>query len=211
MTAKQQNYVHIANTMIKQLAKRQMEGVYCSDAASAVRQALEWMPDGSSIGWGGSETLTEIGLLDAIRGASYRILDRSLAKTPDEQRKHHAEICCADYFLMSTNAITMDGELINIDSRGNRIAALCYGPEHVLVFAGMNKIAPDLESGILRARNVASPPNALRLSRDTPCTVTGKCSDCYSPDSICSQVVVTRRSVVPQRIKVVLIGEELGY
>lgn len=112
---------------------------------------------------------------------------------------------------MSINAITLEGELINIDGRGNRVAFLCYGPQNVLILTGMNKVVPDVESGIKRARDIAAPPNAVRLNKKTPCAITGKCADCYSPDCMCGQFVVTRRSGIPNRIKVILIGEELGY
>ena len=112
---------------------------------------------------------------------------------------------------MSTNAITLEGELINIDGRGNRLAFLCFGPQNVLILAGMNKVVTDIDSGFKRVRNIASPPNTVRLNKKTPCAITGKCENCYSPDCICSQFVVTRRSSTPNRIKVILIGEELGY
>jgi len=211
MTPKKQYYENVSKTIIKGLEKRQMEGYYCPDCESAVKKALELMPEGSSIAWGGSMTLTEAGLMDAIRKGSYQIIDRDTAKTPEEQRKIAGEICCSDFFLMSTNAITLDGELINIDGRGNRVAFLCHGPENVLIFAGMNKVVTDVQEGFQRARNMAAPPNTVRLNKKTPCSVTGKCGDCYSPDCICSQFVITRRSGVPNRIKVILVGEELGY
>ena len=141
----------------------------------------------------------------------YKVINRELAKTAEEQRKVYGQICCSDYFLMGTNAITLDGELINIDGRGNRVAFLCYGQQKVLILVWMNKIVTDIDSGFKRVRNIASPPNTVRLNKKTPCAVTGKCEDCYSPDCICGQFVVTRRSGVPNRIKVILIGEELGY
>lgn len=112
---------------------------------------------------------------------------------------------------MSTNVITLDGELINIDGRGNRVAFLCYGPQNVLILAGMNKVVTDIESGFKRIRDIASPQNAIRLNRNTPCKLLGRCKDCYSPDCMCGQLVITRRSIIPNRIKVILIGEELGY
>lgn len=208
---KQKYYENVANTIIKNLSKRQIEGYYCPDSASALKKALELIPKGASIGWGGSMTLIETGLLDAIKTDDYKIIDRDTAKTQEEQRKIYGEICCADYFLMSTNAITLDGELINIDGRGNRVAFLCYGPQNVLILAGMNKVVTDVEAGFKRVRDIASPPNAVRLNKKTPCAITGKCGDCYSPDCICGQFVVTRRSIVTNRIKVILIGEELGY
>ena len=169
------------------------------------------MPKGSSISWGGSQTLVETGLLEAIQNEDYKIIDRNKATNEEEQRKIYGEICCSDFFLMSTNAITLDGELVNIDGRGNRLAFLCYGPQNVLILVGMNKVVSSIEEGFNRARNIAVPPNAIRLNRNTPCAITGKCEDCYSPDCICGQFVVTRRSAVPNRIKIILIGEELGY
>lgn len=211
ITPKQKYYETVASTIIKNFKKRQIEGYYCKDKTSALKKALELIPKESSIGWGGSITLTETGLMDAIKSGDYKIIDRDTATNSEEQRKVYSEICASDFFLMSTNAITLDGELINIDGRGNRVAFLCYGPQNVLILAGMNKVVTDIESGFKRVRDIASPPNALRLNRKTPCAITGKCEDCYSPDCICGQFVVTRRSGVPNRIKVILIGEELGY
>jgi len=208
---KQKYYENVANTIIKNLNKRQIEGYYCKDSKTAVEKALELMTKGSSISWGGSMTLLETGLMDAIQNGNYKIINRDTAKTPEDQRKIYGDICCSDFFLMSTNAITLDGELINIDGRGNRVAFLCYGPQNVLILAGMNKVVSDVESGFKRVRDIASPPNTIRLNKKTPCTISGKCEDCYSPDCICGQFVVTRRSGVPNRIKVILIGEELGY
>ncbi|MBO5070790.1 MAG: lactate utilization protein [Roseburia sp.] len=211
MTPKQNYYENVAATIIKNLAKRQMEGYYCPDSAAAVKKVLELIPAGASVAWGGSMTLTETGLMDALKGAPYQIIDRDAPATPEERRKMNGAICCADYFLMSTNAITLDGQLINIDGRGNRVSFLCFGPENVVVLAGMNKLAEDVESGLARVRTAAAPPNAVRLNKNTPCAVTGVCADCQSPDCICAQTVITRRSLVPNRIKVILIGEELGY
>lgn len=208
---KRKYYENIANTIIKNMEKRQIEGYYCPDKESALKKALELIPKGASIGWGGSITLSETGLMDAIQNGDYNIIDRDKATSLDEQRKIYGEICMSDIFLMSTNAITLDGELINIDGRGNRVAFLCYGPQNVIILAGMNKVVTDIDSGFKRVRNIASPPNTIRLNKKTPCSVTGKCEDCYSPDCICGQFVVTRRSGVPNRIKVILIGEELGY
>lgn len=211
MTPKQKYYENIAQTVIKNLTKRQMEGYYCPDRETAVEKALSLMLEGSSIGWGGSMTLTETGLMSAIRQGQYQIIDRDTAKTPEEKREMGGRLCCADYFLMSTNAITVEGELVNIDGNGNRVAYLCYGPQNVLILAGMNKVVRDVESGIKRIRVMAAPPNTVRLNRKTPCAATGVCMNCLSPDCICSETVITRRAHVPGRIKVILIGEELGY
>ena len=208
---KQKYYENVANTIIKNLSKRQIEGYYCKDKESAVKKALELIPKGASVSWGGSMTLTETGLMDAIKNGEYKLIDRDAATNLEEQRKIYGEICMSDVFLMSTNAITLDGELINIDGRGNRVAFLCYGPQNVVILTGMNKVVTDVESGVKRVRDIASPPNTVRLNKKTPCAITGKCEECYSPDCICGQIVVTRRSGVPNRIKIILIGEELGY
>ena len=202
---------NLANTIIKNMAKKNMEGYYCATSAEAVEKALSLMPEGASGTWGGSMTLTECGLMDALKTANYEIIDRDTAKTPEEARVMYSKQVMADYYLMSTNALTIDGELVNIDGRANRVSCLCWGPQNVIIIAGMNKVAPDVESAIKRVRNIAAPPNCVRLSKNTPCAQTGKCGDCYSPESICSQILVTRRSSAPNRIKVILVGEELGY
>lgn len=201
----------LAVTIIENLKKRNMEGFYCATASEAVEKALSLMPENSSITWGGSETLKESGLMNAIHEKNYRLIDRSSAKTAEESRAIYGEMVCADFFLTSTNALTINGELVNIDGHSNRVACLCCGPQNVIVLAGINKLVPDVESGFQRVRNIAAPPNAVRLSRNTPCAQTGKCADCFSPDCICSQIVVTRRSSIPNRIKVILIGEALGF
>ena len=208
---KQKYYENIANTIIKNFKKRQIEGYYCPDKISALQKALELIPIGASIGWGGSMTLIETGLIPALKNGDYRIIDRDIATNLEEERKIYSKICCSDYFLMSINAITLDGELINIDGKGNRVAFLCFAPQNVLILAGLNKVVTDIESGFKRIQNVASSPNAIRLNRNTPCAITGKCENCYSPDCMCGQFVITRRSGIPNRIKVILIGEELGY
>lgn len=211
MTPKQKYYENAAETIIKNLKKRRMEGFYCRTKEEAVKKALELMPKGASIGWGGSMTLEESGLMEAIRSAEYDIIDRDKAKTTEERKEVWAKIVNCDYFLMSTNAITLDGELINIDGRGNRISFLCFGPEHVLVLAGMNKVVTDVDSGIKRVHDIASPANTVRLNKNTPCAKTGRCGNCLSEDCICAQTMITRLSMVPNRIQVILVGEELGY
>ena len=201
----------VAATVIKNLAKRNMEGYYAETCEDAVKIALSLMPEGSSIGWGGSVTLSECGLMDAIKNEKYELIDRNTAKTPEENKAIYAKIFTADFFLMSTNALTLDGELINVDGRSNRVCYLCYGPENVIIVAGINKLVVDVDAGIKRARNIAAPKNTQRLAKKTPCAATGRCADCLSPDCICMNTVITRASRVEGRIKVILVGEELGY
>lgn len=202
---------NLANTIIKNMVKKNLEGYYCATSAEAVEKALSLMPEGSSVTWGGSMSVIECGLMDAIHHKNYELIDRDEAKTPEEARVMYARQVMADYYLMSTNAITIDGELVNIDGRANRVSCLCWGPQNVIIIAGMNKVANDVEDALKRVRNFAAPPNTVRLNKTTPCSQTGRCADCYSPDCICSQVVITRRSSTPNRMKVILVGEELGY
>lgn len=211
MTDKKTALSRQAESVIKNLEKRNMEGYYFDSASACTEAILASIPTGSIIGWGGSESLKECGLLEAIHGGSYELLDRNAAKTPEESRQIFGRTVLADYFLMSSNAITLDGELINIDGNGNRVACLIQGPSHVIIVAGMNKIVPDVKSGIDRVRNTACPANAIRLNRQLPCAATGICHDCLSSECFCCQIVVTRRSMHPGRIKVYLVGEELGY
>lgn len=211
MTPKQQAYKTLANTMIPNLKKRGMEAFYCENSADAVALAMDMMKEGGSVGMGGTETVKETGLLAAVQNSDLMFIDRSLAKTPEEKKAVFLETMGCDYFLMSTNAITIDGELVNIDGNANRVACLAHGPEHVIILVGMNKVTSDIPSAIARVQNVASPCNAARLGTRTPCAVLGHCGDCHSEDCMCCQIVITRHSRHKGRIKVILIGEELGF
>lgn len=204
-------YKNQAQTIIRHLNERKMEGYYCEDLEAARAKVVELIGEGEkSIGYGGSVTIDDNGFKEAIAEAGHRLIRRENAKTPEEKKEVNRDLICADTFLMSTNAITLDGELINIDGHGSRVSFLIYGPEQVIVVAGMNKVVSTVEEGIHRTRNVAAPPNTVRLGIDTPCAATGRCGNCLK-HTICSQIVITRDSRIPFRIKVVLVGEELGY
>lgn len=211
MDNRQKAFAKACDGIIANLKKRNMEGYFYEDSASCVRAILDLIPDGSSISWGGSASVQESGMMDALKNGSYELIDRSLAKTPEEQREIYGRTIMSDYYFMSTNAITYEGELVNIDGNGNRVACLIHGPRHVIIIAGMNKVATTLEGAFERARTMACPPNAVRLDKKTPCAATGKCGDCLSPDCFCNQIVVTRRSGHTGRIKVFLVAEDLGF
>ncbi len=211
MTRQQEGFARTAQSIIKELEKRNMEGFFCETSKDAVEKVLSLLPEGATISWGGSETIKECGLMDAIRNGNYTLLDRANVQGEEEYREFFSQVVKADAFLMSTNAITENGELVNIDGASNRLACLLHGPKNVFVIVGMNKLTSDVSAAIGRIRNVACPANTLRLNRNTPCALTGKCGNCFSPDSICSQIVVTRRSSQPKRIKVILVAEHLGY
>ncbi len=211
MTHKQLAFETTANTIIKNLNTRNIEGYFFESSKEAVLAILNMMPKGSSVTWGGSETLKESGMLDALQKGDYSLIDRSTATTPAERRNQYSQMGLADYFFMSTNAITMNGELVNIDGNSNRVGLLVHGPAHVMILVGMNKLAADVESAVKRIRTYACPANARKLNKKTPCGVIGKCSECLSAECMCNQVVITRRSGHPGRIKVFFIAEELGF
>lgn len=211
MNPKEMHYETLAKTVISNLEKRRMEGYYCATAKEAVELALSMVPSGTTVAHGGSMTLEDSGMIDALRKADIHFLDRATCKTPEDNKKMFHDSLNADFYFMSTNAITVNGELVNIDGNGNRVAALIYGPEHVILLVGMNKIAANVDEAVSRIHTIATPMNCQRLNKKTPCTATGVCADCLSPDCICNQVVITRRSGLLGRIKVILIREELGY
>lgn len=212
MNPKQSFYENQANTIIANLKKRQMDGFYCPTKEDAVKKAMELVAPKSSVSFGGSMTLSESGIMATLNSRDdITLYDRSKASSPEEIGKIYRQAFSCDTYFMSTNAITLDGELVNIDGNGNRVAALIFGPANVIVVCGMNKVATDTDAAIARVRNLASPPNCNRLNKNTPCAATGRCADCLSPDCICNHTVITRRSGVPGRIKVLFIGEELGY
>ncbi len=208
---KKLSFKQTAASMIQNLSLRGMDGYYFENIEDVHTRIQTLIPNGSSVSWGGSITLQECGIIDLLKKGNYECLDRANAKSPEEQRALYGKIATCDYFFTSTNAITLNGELVNIDGIGNRVSCLIHGPQNVIVVVGMNKIVPSIETGILRAQNIAAPPNAQRLNRNTPCYKTGKCENCYSADSMCSQIVITRRSSIYGRIKVLLIADNLGF
>lgn len=208
---KSKAFAQLAPNVIKNLEKRNMEGYYFEDSKSCVEYIMNMIPEGSVVSWGGSMTLNETGMMDALKASSLNLIDRATAKTPQENREIFAKTVMADYYFMSTNAITNDGILINIDGNANRVACLTHGPSNIIMLVGRNKFTASVEAGVERVRNVASPANAIRLNRNLPCGLAGSCHDCLSPECFCNQVVITRRSGHAGRIKVFLINEDLGY
>lgn len=192
------------------LKKRGFEAYYVSDKAAAVQKILELIPKEHSISWGGCMTMDQLELKDKLASKGYTLIDRDTSKNPEEREAiMHQALNCGS-FIMSSNAITEDGQLFNIDGKGNRVAALCYGPQNIIVIAGMNKVVQNMDAAYSRVRGFAAPANAQRFDIDTPCKKIGECADCLSGSTICAQFVTTRICKPAGRIKVVLIGEELG-
>lgn len=193
------------------LNKRYFEAYYCSDRTEALEKILELIPQDHVVSWGGATTVDELGVKEALRQRGQAVIDRDTAKDAQERQQMLKQALTCDTFLMGSNAISADGQLVNIDGTGNRVAALCFGPTQVVVVAGMNKVAGDLDGAMRRAREVAAPMNAQRFPLKTPCVANGLCGDCKGPDSICAQIVTTRLCKPAGRIKVVLVGEDLGF
>ncbi|MBQ6695600.1 MAG: lactate utilization protein [Lachnospiraceae bacterium] len=201
----------LAEKVIKGLQSRNMEGYYVDNKEAALKKVFELIPRGSSIGWGGSASIDEVGLKVVAKTGDYVVFDRDGCKDPIKKKQIELKIFGSDYFLCSTNAITEDGILVNIDGNSNRVAAIAYGPTHVIMVVGMNKVAKDVDAAIYRARNEAAPINAQRFPLETPCKKNGSCANCMSKDTICCQFLVTRFSRHEGRIKVILVGEDLGF
>ena len=182
-----------------------------AEKEEALAKALELIPEGASVSWGGAKSAGEIGLLDAVKNGSYTVYDRADAKDAEEKKLIVQKAFGCDWFIAGSNAVTEDGILVNLDGNSNRVACIAYGPEHVLMIVGMNKIAKDVDAAIYRVRNEAAPINAQRFPINTPCKVTGSCANCKSADSICCNFLITRLENHPGRMHVILVNEELGF
>ena len=198
----------LAQKVIKGLASRNMTGYYAADKEAALQQVLCLIPEGSNVSMGVGMSVHEIGLVEALKKGNYNFIDRDEA---EDKRAAMLAAYDADFYLMSANAMTEDGILVNIDGNANRVSALAQGPRKVIVIAGMNKICDDVDGAMKRARNVAAPINAQRFGLNTPCAKTGSCMNCKSPDTICCQFLITRYSKHADRIHVILVNDMLGF
>ncbi|MDR2033506.1 MAG: lactate utilization protein [Helicobacteraceae bacterium] len=205
--------------IIKSLKSRKFEAFYCKNKDEAVEKAMSLISEGSSVSWGGSVTIREIGLIDRIYKTDLTIINRDTAKTIDERFDLMRKALLSDVYLTSVNAISEDGIMVNVDGVGNRVAAMTFGPKSVIVIIGMNKVCKTSEDARVRARTYAAPVNAHRISinpllkmpENTPCALTGMCFDCKTDECMCSYIIETRMCKIPGRIKVILVGESLGF
>lgn len=201
----------LAGKVINSLERNNMTGIYAKTKEEAVEKALSLIPKGSKVGHGGSLTLEQIGIMDALRKGDFHFIDRRKPElSEDEIERLRRESLLADVFLMSTNALTMDGKLVNIDGSGNRVAALSYGPSKVIIIAGINKIVPDQEAAMQRVKNYVAPIHARRRDRPLPCAKTGTCVDCRAAQRFCNIVTTIEHQRQKDRITVIICGGELG-
>ncbi len=205
----------LASKLINSLKKRNFKAYFCRNKHEANELILKSVSKDEIISWGGSITIDELGIKNILKENNYKLIDRDSAETNKEKEDLIIKSITSDVFLMSANAVSEDGEIVNIDKKGNRIAALCFGAERVFIVIGVNKIVKSLNDAVSRARNIAAPVNAQRIAdiikMNTPCTSNGSCADCKTEDSICSNILITRLSCPKNRITVIIVNEELGF
>lgn len=211
MTPKELRNERLAERMIKNLKRRNMQAYYCKTATEAVNKVSELIADGCSVTWGGSMTIRDMGIPQMLKNrGTLEVLDRDEVANPDEVVKIYERAFTADVYLSSANSISEDGVIVNIDGNGNRVAAITWGPKKVIFIIGINKVAQTVEAALQRARSTASPINAARFDVQTPCQVDGVCHNCNSPESICNYVHFLRNSPRGRHI-VILVGDEFGF
>ncbi len=198
----------LAQKVIKGLESRNMSGYWAENKEEALKIALGLIPEGASVSMGGAMSALEIGLPQAVKAGNYNFIDRDAI---EDKRAAMLAAYDADVFLSGTNAITEDGVMVNIDGNANRVSAIAQGPKKLIIIAGMNKVCSDVDGAMKRARNVAAPINAQRFGLNTPCSKTGSCMNCKSPDTICCQFLITRYSRHKDRIHVILVNDSLGF
>jgi len=207
----EQRYSKLGPKVVSALNARNFDSYYFDNEAEAVEKIFSFIPKDHQVSWGGSKTLIELGILEKLNNGGYNLLDRDKAGSAQERFEIMRRSLLCDTYLSGTNAISEDGQLVNIDGYGNRVAAMIFGPKQVIIAAGMNKVARTFKDAIVRARTIAAPLNVQRFpSVQTPCNETGSCADCQSPNTICSFFVTTRFCKPEGRIKVILIGKDLG-
>lgn len=194
------------------LQKNNFNVVCVPDRTAALQKLEELLPAGATVGVGGSATLNEVGVLPLLRNGNYRFFDRY---DPSLSREQAVAVMkralTADCFITSTNAVTENGELYNVDGNANRVAPMLFGPDRVFVIAGINKIVPDLDAAAQRVKQIAAPANCVRLGLNNPCTVSGSCVNCRSESRICADTVIMARQRSAGRVTVILVAEALGF
>lgn len=211
MEPREERNQKLAERMIKNLNRRNMEAFYCPTGEEAVQKVSELIADGSTVTWGGTATVRDLGIPEVLKDrGTLNVLDRDTVETPEEKESMYLKAFTSDVYLTSANAISEDGVIVNIDGNGNRVAAITWGPKKVIFVIGLNKVSQTIEAALSRARGTASPINAARFDIKTPCQNDGICHNCNSPESICNYVHFLRNSPKGRHI-VVLVGDNLGY
>jgi L-lactate utilization protein LutB len=203
----------LAEHLIKHLTKRRMAATYAPTARQAKEEIIAMIPAQATVARAGSMSLVEMGLWEALaQKGGVEIIDPfTPGLTPEESYARMRQGLLADYLITGANALTMDGRIVNLDATGNRVAAMCFGPDKVILVVGLNKVTPDLDSALARVKHHAAPITAIRLKRETPCAETGQCLDCRSPARLCNMWSIIEGHRYENRLHVKLVGEDLGY
>ncbi len=211
MTPTEKRNELLAQRVIKGLKRRHYNAFYCHTREQLLEQIRMLIPEGSSISWGGSMTIRDAGITTMLKNGNYEVFDRDDVSTEEDKLRIYRKAFEVDYYLSSANAMSEDGVIVNIDGNGNRVAAITWGPKHVIFVVSLNKICQDTDAAIKRARSTAAPINSMRFALKTPCQADGTCHDCLSPDSICNYIAIQRMSHPAGRCTVILIDDSLGY
>ncbi len=210
--ARIEHQARLGNTLVKRLSEKGFHASYVPSREEALAEVLKIIPEGASVGIPGSVTIREIGAMEKLAERGCKVIhhwDPSLS--PEERRDALQQELLADFFLTSSNALTLDGLLVNIDGNGNRVSGMAWGKNTLIFVIGLNKVANSLDDAIARTRNMATPPNSLRLGLKTPCAATGVCVNCNSPDRVCNALLVLERATGGRTSHVILVGENLGF
>ncbi len=212
MDAQRRRNALFGGRLVKNLKQRHFDAYYCDTRQQLVELVRALIPEGASVSWGGSASIRETGVTAMLKAGNYKVHDRDDVTTDADKVAVYRQAFACDWYLSSVNAMSEDGQLVNVDANGNRVAAIAWGPEHVLLVVGVNKVCRDLDAAVKRARGTAAPVNMARFEgARTPCKEDGVCHDCKSPDSICCCITVQRLSRPAGRHTVVVVGEDLGF
>ena len=201
----------LAQRVMKNLERRHYVSYYCKTSADIVNKVRELIPEGSSVTWGGSMSIRDTGVTRMLKDGNYQVFDRDDVTTAEDKVRMYRKAFECDYYLASVNAMSEDGVLVNIDGNGNRVAAITWGPEHVILVVSLNKVCQDVEAAVKRARSTAAPVNMARFTNHTPCQTDGTCHNCLSTESICNYISIQRMSHPAGRHIVILTDEAVGY
>ena len=201
----------VVEALIRNLSFRNIQSFYVDNITLAIEHVLKLIPPNATVGIGNSQTIKKAKISDILNNRGNIVYDKTLAKTKDDAQTIKKKALLTDWYITGTNAISMEGHIVNIDHSGNRVAAMTFGPDHVLVIIGVNKIEHTLEKAIARARNIAVPLNAQRAGFNPPCLELKKCVDCRSKDRVCFNLVIIEGQCDPERMTVLIVDEELGF